>query len=537
VVPAAASVTSFVIKKEQELAEQHRSVGNLVRGAVQALHYPMAEKHYQKALKIHRRLAQRDKSTNTGIQEFFSILTLEDLGQLYKFWNRWDDALEVFQEALESLRRNMRSHGSNPASLDSLAGILLSQGNIYNRQYNSQGRGPDKAKCLAAKALVEEALAIHRTASLQTDEFSLEFGPSTQNHYPLMLLELGSIYTSLELFDKARPTLKEALDLLSRRFGKESVETVTCHTYMTNLCHLHTMALVTSMSQGSACHAGMLQSSACALGSRVLVEGLTSKPEYNGLEGCVFKTVKDSRIGVCLDEGNRKMSLNLVNVRPLLATAPLLVTVEQRKELYKQIQDLTTERIASCKEGLRIQLKMKGVKHLNTAIAYDNLGQSYLMTYRLAETREAVDMHKKADRIMHRIAGDDDPYLREFAQHLHKARLHCDQFEKAGVLSAMPCWRPPTSRHCDREAMAALFQEIQRAGVNTATHCSGLQHRGSSCPRISSEAMQQGLRLYGLFKFTSSSPDPVDVTAFVALACDELQKMKLEANCDSAPVL
>jgi len=267
-----------VMKKEEELAEQHRSVGNLVRDAVQALHYPMAEKHYQKALKIHRRLAcvaQRDKSTDLQIQEYFSILTLEDLGQLYKTWNRWDDALEVLQEALESLRRKMRSHGSNAASLESLAGILLSQGNIYNRQYNSQGRGPDKAKCLAAKALVEEALAIHRTASLQTDDFSLEFGPSTQNHHPYMLLELGSIYTSLELFDKARPTLKEALDLLSRRFGKESVETVTCHTYMTNLCHLHTMALVTSMSQGSACHAGMLQSSACALGSRVLVEGLT----------------------------------------------------------------------------------------------------------------------------------------------------------------------------------------------------------------------------------------------------------------------
>ena len=81
------------------------------------------------------------------------------------------------------------------------------------------------------------------------------------------------------------------------------------------------------------------------------------------------------------------------------------MAVEQRKELYKQIQDLTTERIASCREGLRIQLKMRGVKHLHTAIAYDNLGQSYLMTYRLAETREAVDMHKKADRIMHRIAG------------------------------------------------------------------------------------------------------------------------------------
>eukprot|EP00277_Geminigera_cryophila_P011533 CAMPEP_0179456472 /NCGR_PEP_ID=MMETSP0799-20121207/40285_1 /TAXON_ID=46947 /ORGANISM="Geminigera cryophila, Strain CCMP2564" /LENGTH=37 /DNA_ID= /DNA_START= /DNA_END= /DNA_ORIENTATION= len=37
---------------------------------------------------------------------------------------------------------------------------------------------------------------------------------------------------------------------------------------------------------------------------------------------------------------------------------------------------------------------------------------------------------------------------------------------------------------------------------------------------MSSEAMQQGLRLCGLFNITVSACDAVDMDAFVAIACD-----------------
>ena len=83
------------------------------------------------------------------------------------------------------------------------------------------------------------------------------------------------------------------------------------------------------------------------------------------------------------------------------------ISVEKKFEVYKQIQDFTLERIMRCEECVRIHLKVCGVAHLHNAIAYDNLGQSYLMTYRPSETRKAVDMHQKAERIMRCIAGMD----------------------------------------------------------------------------------------------------------------------------------
>jgi len=132
-----------------------------------------------------------------------------------------------------------------------------------------------------------------------------------------------------------------------------------------------------------------------SLGSRVLVEGLQRKPEYNGLEGAVVssKIAGDSRICVRLDQGSKELRLKPENVRPLIAT------FEQRQEQYGQLQDLVDEEIASSKESLRIQVQVAGVKHVNTGIAYRNLGLVYSKTYKPAETREAVAMLTKAVRI------------------------------------------------------------------------------------------------------------------------------------------
>jgi len=63
-----------------------------------------------------------------------------------------------------------------------------------------------------------------------------------------------------------------------------------------------------------------------ALSSRVMVCGLSASPQYNGLVGVVVTTVKDSRIGIRLDEGNKRIGLKVENVRQLLATAPVFAT-------------------------------------------------------------------------------------------------------------------------------------------------------------------------------------------------------------------
>ena len=53
---------------------------------------------------------------------------------------------------------------------------------MYNEQYDRE-RGPDKSKCLAARALVEEAVTINRALNSQADELALEL--ATQPQHPL----------------------------------------------------------------------------------------------------------------------------------------------------------------------------------------------------------------------------------------------------------------------------------------------------------------------------------------------------------------
>jgi len=55
---------------------------------------------------------------------------------------------------------------------------------------------------------------------------------------------------------------------------------------------------------------------------------------------------------------------------------------------------------------------------------------------------------------------------------------------------------------------------------------------------MTSEAMQQSLRMYGLFSFTALLPTQWTchvLMAFLAIACNELHQMQEEANHDNVP--
>ena len=71
-------------------------------------------------------------------------------------------------------------------------------------------------------------------------------------------------------------------------------------------------------------------------------------------------------------------------------------------------------------------------------------------------------------------------------------------------MSALPCWWQPTSRQEDEAEMARVFAALQCA-------------TGSSRRNLSSEVMEQGLRMHGLFNCTASSSDPVSGRDTVAL--------------------
>ena len=119
----------------------------------------------KQALELVHKLSALEKQgglgADTGIFLDNSIATLLNLGHLFRNWNKFGDAVQAFQEARSSLRDNMHTHGSTLNRQQTLAGILSYQGETYNELYGREP-GPDKSKCLAARALVEEAVAINR---------------------------------------------------------------------------------------------------------------------------------------------------------------------------------------------------------------------------------------------------------------------------------------------------------------------------------------------------------------------------------------
>ena len=118
-------------------------------------------------------------------------------------------------------------------------------------------------------------------------------------------------------------------------------------------------------------------------------------------------------------------------------------------------------------------------------------------TEKPANTGQAVNLLIQADKIRRRV-GDDDKHLAlSISLDLSAAQAAQARFDEAGVLSAMPCCWPPSSRHDDQATMARLFAGLQARNGNKAG------------PSMSSEAMQQGLRLHGRFNFTASSCNTV----------------------------
>jgi len=483
-----------VAAKEEELAGLYKLVGDLLRCTMLASNYELAEDHFKKALKMYRRLSDLSHgsvSSNEGKHVDNIHETLSHLGHLYCQWHKECQAIDMYQDALDTMRSNLSAHGSTPWHQDKLASILAAQGNVHNEQYAREGSMSDKAKCLAAQALGEEALAIHRALNTQADELALdltELPDRTLNQAyrqvrtAEVLLDVASTYTHLELFDKARSAMQEALDLCSRCYGNESERVAICHSQVASICSYEARAIRLKMVQSSSCY---------SLGSRVWVDGLQNYPQHNGLEGVVFKQENDSRVCVRLDQNNHELRLKLQNARPLVATA------DERKVLYTQLQDLADEGIASNTEYLRIQVKTHGVKHVNTARAHYSLGLALARTHRNAEVCEAIQMLTRAGKILRRVAAEDDPLILTYAQALERAQTALVVFEEPGVLSALPCWWPPTSRKQDEAAMARLFTALWA------------RHGSSSSASISSEMMQQGLRMQGLFNFTASSCDSV----------------------------
>jgi len=113
----------------------------------------------------------------------------------------------------------------------------------------------------------------------------------------------------------------EALDLIRRCDGKESAEVASYHHRMAFVCQEQAQAITIQVDMRTEY---ILTNSMCCYhsqGSRVLVERLQNKLQYNGLEGVVVN-VDALRLRMCLDShDNEELILKPQNVRQLFPTA------------------------------------------------------------------------------------------------------------------------------------------------------------------------------------------------------------------------
>ena len=89
------------------------------------------------------------------------------------------------------------------------------------------------------------------------------------------------------------------------------------------------------------------------------------------------------------------------------------------------------------------------------------------------------------------------------------------KFETKGTLFAWPpYWRSPTARWEDEVDMIQLFRELL-----------AMTGREKELT-ITSNTMLRGLHRYGLHEFYGPAPALIDQITFIAMACEELEKMK-----------
>ena len=479
---------------EQELAREHCHVGGLMGRSLRPTVYSQAVLHCQQALHLHRKVETSrgtlrgaavraaagklaDKVASCGLYD-----TLRQLGDIYRFQAKDVDALQVFQEVLGEVRSD-NAQESTPQLQAKLAEILYVTGSVYLDQYNHQINSrakADKGKCSAAKALLEEGLVICR--EVKSDNGAAD-----------SLRLLASAYSHLGMHDEARGTLKEALDLTCSCVGQMTAEVAACHEQMAFICQKQADEIRQQVNIHKEYIVTNLMSCYHSPGRRVRVAGLQNKPEFNGLEGVVVK-VGALRIVVRL-HNDKELKLKPENVQPLIPTAAKL------QELILKIQEIAQERIASSKEAYRIQIKVTGVKHVNTAVSCYALATAYMKTWKPADTGEAVALLIKADKIRLHVGDERHDTKNIYSNALSEAKVALARFDEVGRLSAVPCCWFPTSPQEDKEHMSQLFAGLQvRDGK-----------RGS--PSMSSEVMYQGLRLYGLFDVTASVSDPVSGTS------------------------
>jgi len=227
----------------------------------------------------------------------------------------------------------------------------------------------------------------------------------------------------------------------------------------------------------------------------------------NGKEETVIGMAVNNRIGIQTQAGNRRVSIQILNLRYQEGPG------KPHQTLYFKVVQKAHAEIALLNEGLKAQIRTTGNKHVDTAHLRYSLGRALWLSNKPLETTQSLKEFQAAIMFLKQHEPTHHS-LKAFEKARDLAQKSVTLFQETGKRSACPYWRLPTSRREDKRAMIDHFRELlAMAGRERET-------------TITANTMQQGLRRHGLHGFTSPTPDPVDRTTFKKLACDEIDRIK-----------
>jgi len=310
------------------------------------------------------------------------------------------------------------------------------------------------------------------------------------------LISMADILATLELYEESQAA-NQAAQAIGKRAQSED-----------NTSHLHLHQRIAACTKNTMDARRELDdhTSTLHIGSKIRLHGLINQT-LNGKKGTVLGTANNNRIGIQFQGEQRQVSIRIVNIR-------FWDDPEQNcHTLYDKVVAKALSEIELLRLELQILLQKSGSKHIDTARARFNLGRALWLSNKPLETTQAGKEFDAAIRFMtqrepnHQILTDTKA-IRDVALDV------IAKFETKGTLSAWPYWRSPTARWEDELGMTQLFRELL-----------AMTGREKELT-ITSNTMLRGLHRYGLHEFYGPAPALIDQITFIAMACEELEKMK-----------
>jgi tetratricopeptide (TPR) repeat protein len=490
--------TIEVARLELVLTETHVKLADILRSSLLGRNQPASEDHYLQALKRISRLVQlafiQERPLLLHNLKADQVAAHLGLGSLYRDQHSLERALDHLNEAF-ALTEALVSIEDSPGLQDQLGVILTTQGEILNSLAGHSTGLVYQQGTQIALSKQQRAVQIFR----QLEESTI--GPLRETVLRRLvdsLISLSDTFEYLDLYDASRAAMQEAQGIGEKARREDSNSPLhQHHTYLS--CTKFTMNARKDLDD----HTPTLH-----VGSKVRLYGLLNQT-LNGKKGSVTGPARNNRIGIQLQEEQRRVSVRISNIR--YCDDPELSC----QVLYERLVTKAHIEIATLRTEVKTQEDKSGKKSIHTARARYNLGSALWLSFKPHETALAIQEFTLIIEFMTQRE-PTHPLLTATLKIRDIALKYIQNFETGSTFAAWPYWKAPSTRSEDTQELGKLFYELI-----------GMTDRGKE-RTITASTMEDGLHRYGLFGFRSPTSQFIDQATFLTMACYELSERKLK---------